>query len=300
MKRRLIVAVAWCALGACAAPEERDGGVVPPDGAQGLTSVEIVAEGVISTSESQTFPAEDPVTGDLWFSVIGDSFDAQTIMVAKRTDSGWSSPETAPFSGVWGDRAPRFSPDGSSLFVTSNRPRPGSSEAGDMNVWRLRRTETGWSAPELVASAVNSEASDIHPSITSSGVWVASNRSGGLGRSDLYRIGPSGEVEHFGSPLNDELSQPDLWVSPDETWMILAITDRPGGYGGDDLYVSRLENGAWSEPVNLGPEINTAAYEYGPWVTADGEHLLFTSHRDGPSHVYRAPIRLVKEAMKSP
>lgn len=86
-------------------------------------------------------------------------------------------------------------------------------------------------------------------------------------------------------------------MSPDETWMILAITDRPGGYGGDDLYVSRVVDGAWTTPVNLGPEINTPEYEYGPWVTADGKRLLFTSHRDGPSHIYSAPIRLVHEAM---
>lgn len=299
MKGRLIVAMGWCVLGACATPDEPDGGTASPDRSEGSARVEIVAEGVVSTSESQTFPAEDPVTGDLWFSVIGDSFDAQTIMVARRTPSGWGSPEIAPFSGDWGDRAPRFSPDGSSLFVTSNRPRHGASEAGDMNVWRLQRTETGWSAPELVDSAVNSESSDMHPSITSSGVWVASDRRGGLGRSDIYRIGPAGEIEHLGPPVNDELSQPDLWVSPDETWMILVITDRPGGYGGDDLYASRLEDGVWSEPVNLGPEINTADYEYGPWVTADGEHLLFTSHRDGPANVYRAPIRMVREAMQN-
>jgi Tol biopolymer transport system component len=262
------------------------------------SAVEIVGEGVISTEESQTFPSEDPITGDLWFSVIGRSFDAQTIMVARRTDSGWATPTAAPFSGEWGDRAPRFSPDGSSLYLTSNRPRPGSSEPGDTNVWRVQRTDRGWSAPEILESSINSGAADIHPSITASGIWVASNRDGGMGRSDLYRVGSSGEVVHHGPPLNDELSQPDLWVSPDETWMILAITDHPEGYGGDDLYVSRFADGAWSEPINLGPEINTAEYEYGPWVTADGQYLLFTSHRTGPSHVYRVPARLVHAAME--
>ena len=80
--------------------------------------------------------------------------------------------------------------------------------------------------------------------------------------------------------------------------VILAITDHPDGYGGDDLYVSRFVDGAWTAPVNLGPEINTPEYEYGPWVTSNGEFLLFTSHRDGPSNVYRAPMRLVHEAME--
>ena len=172
------------------------------------------------------------------------------------------------------------------------------SEAGDMNVWRLDRTESGWSEPELLRSPVNSEASDIHPGMTSSGIWVASNREGGMGRSDIYRIDSDGDLLHLGPSLNDELSQPDLWVSPDESWMILAITDHPDGYGGDDLYVSWLDEGEWTTPVNLGPDINTAEYEYGPWVAADGEHLFFTSHRNGPSHVYRVDTDVLHEIME--
>jgi len=121
---------------------------------------------------------------------------------------------------------------------------------------------------------------------------VASAREGGFGRSDLYRVGGDGSAEHLGAPLNDEHSQPDLWVSPDETWMILAITDHPDGFGGDDLYVSAKVDGAWTPPVNLGPDINSAEYEYGPWVA--GDWLLFTSHREGPAHVYRVPMSIVQ------
>jgi Tol biopolymer transport system component len=287
--RKLVAAlVAWGGLGACADSSRDAGDAV----------VEIVGEGVISTAENQTFPSEDPVTGDLWFSVYEDSFDRQTIMVSRRSESGWSTPQIASFSGVWGDRAPRFSPDGSSLFITSSRPRPGTGEAGDMNLWRLARTESGWGEPELLGPPVNSADSDIHPSITSGGIWLASNRDGGMGRSDLYRIDRDGGVEHLGPPLNDELSQPDLWVSPDESWMILAITDHPEGYGGDDLYVSWVDEGKWVAPVNLGPSINTERYEYGLWVSRDGEYLYFTSHRSGTSHVYRVAIGIVRAAME--
>jgi hypothetical protein len=282
------------AIVACGRPEAEREGSLPEAMAEGVA---IVAEGLTAPSVNQTFPAQDPVTGDFWFSVYEGSFDDQTIMVARRTPSGWASPENAPFSGEWGDRAPRFSPDGSELYITSNRPRPGASDGGDMNVWRVRRTESGWGEPELLQSGVNSEARDIHPSITSSAIWVASNREGGLGRSDLYRVGSDGGLEHLGPPLNDELSQPDLWVSPDESWMILAITDHPDGYGGDDLYISWLTEEKWAAPVNLGPDINTAEYEYGPWVTSDGEFLLFTSHRDGASRTYRVPLDIVREVM---
>lgn len=291
MKRFLLGLSA--ALFACGRPGDQTEDSVP----QPAEGVEIVAEGLTAASVNQTFPSQDPATGDLWFSVYEDSFDDQTIMIARRTPSGWAPAEPAPFSGKWGDRAPRFSPDGSELLITSNRPRPGASETGDTNVWRLRRIESGWSEPELLESGVNSEARDIHPSITSSAIWVASNREGGLGRSDLYRVDAAGGVEHLGLPLNDELSQPDLWVSPDESWMILAITDHPDGHGGDDLFVSWVANGEWVPPVNLGPDINTADYEYGPWVTSDGEYLLFTSHRNGPSRLYRVPLDVVRAAM---
>ena len=75
--------------------------------------------------------------------------------------------------------------------------------------------------------------------------------------------------------------------------MILVITDRPGGYGGDDLYLSRFNGESWSVPTNLGPKINSAEYEYGPTVSADGAYLYFTSHRGGSADVFRVPLSSV-------
>lgn len=253
-------------------------------GAQ-TVDVERVGAGVVSTDRNETFPAEDPVDGSLWFSTYDDSFDDQTVMVAHRTASGWSAPEIAPFSGTWGDRAPRFSLDGSALYFTSNRP--GAGAGGDMNIWRVRRSgDGGWTEPEP-ASSLNSEAADMHVSVTASAIWVASNRPSTAGRSDIYRIAEGSGPEHLPAPVNDARSQPDLWVSPDESWMVLAITDHPDGHGGDDLYVSRRTGTTWSAPHNLGPEINSSDYEYGPTVSADGRYLYFTSHRTGHADIYR-------------
>ncbi len=54
-------------------------------------------------------------------------------------------------------------------------------------------------------------------------------------------------------------------------------SDRPGGYGGFDLYVSEFKNGKWNEPKNLGPVINTSANELYPFVHATGR-LYFSSN----------------------
>lgn len=156
--------------------------------------------------------------------------------------------------------------------------------------WRVQRRAGAWGDPELVPGPLNSEANDIHSSATHRSVWVASRRAGSLGRSDIFRVGNDGTVEHLGPSINDELSQPDLWVSPDESWMILMVTDHPDGYGGDDLFVSRFEEGSWTAPENLGSEVNAEEYEYGPTVSPDGEYLYFNSWRRDSDDLYR--IRL--------
>ena len=259
--------------------------------------VEVVAPGVISTDQHQTFPAQDPTDGSLWFSVYEVGFDAQTIMVATRTESGFNTPVVAPFSGTYGDRAPRFSPDGQFLYFTSNRPRSASAASDDMNIWRVRRVNNTWSDPELLGEPLNSQSRDIHVAATNAALWVASDRPGGMGRSDIYRVplngGTLGEAAHLPAPINDENSQPDIWVSPDETWMILVITEHPNGLGGDDLFISRFEDGTWTAPHNLGAGINSDEYEYGPTMSQDGEYIHFTSHRSGSADVYRVPVSAV-------
>ena len=54
-------------------------------------------------------------------------------------------------------------------------------------------------------------------------------------------------------------------------------SDRPGGFGGMDIYVSRNENGTWQEPVNLGPTVNTSGNEIFPYASAAGS-LFFSSN----------------------
>jgi hypothetical protein len=65
-------------------------------------------------------------------------------------------------------------------------------------------------------------------------------------------------------------------MSPDESYLIFTSPSRLGG-GGYDLWICfRKMDGTWTEPVNMGPDINTANHEYGPRVTQDGQYLFFT------------------------
>ncbi len=67
-------------------------------------------------------------------------------------------------------------------------------------------------------------------------------------------------------------------------FMVFA-SDRPGGYGGYDLYYSRYENGEWTEPVNFGDKINSEFDEFRPLVVQvynfENDLLIFSSDRPG-------------------
>jgi len=113
-------------------------------------------------------------------------------------------------------------------------------------------------------------------------VFTGCNRQDGYGGCDLYisyhtRNGWS-EAINLGNKINSEGwdSQPSL--SPDKRSLYFA-SRRPGGYGGSDIYVSHLgTNGRWSDPENLGPEINTSGDEFSPFIHADNQTLYFTSN----------------------
>ncbi len=254
---------------------------------------ERVAPGVISLEgRHETFPAIDPVDGSLWFSVYDQSFDKQTVMRAGRSGASWSAAEKAGFSGEFGDRAPRFSPDGKRLYFTSNRPAPGA-KPGDLNIWVVDRQGSGWSAPALVPAPVSAaDSRDMHNVALSDGtIFLSSYRTGGAGRADIWRISPGGAAENLGAPINDAFGQTDLYVSPDGKWMILVVTEHAKGLGGDDLFISEFSKGAWSALRHLPAPINSAEYEYGPSLSPDGKWFYFTSHRSGGNaDVYRVPV----------
>jgi hypothetical protein len=73
-------------------------------------------------------------------------------------------------------------------------------------------------------------------------------------------------------------------------------SDRPGGYGGYDLYIAwKGEDGAWRKPVNLGSKINTKYAENRAYVSPDGKYLFFTSNRRGTMDAWWVDAKLLEK-----
>lgn len=87
------------------------------------------------------------------------------------------------------------------------------------------------------------------------------------------------------SPLHFDILQRvntgALCISPDGKTVWFTLCGANDGYGSCDLYVSQRHNDEWTRPENLGPIINTAAWETQPSISADGTTLYFVSNRVG-------------------
>ena len=79
--------------------------------------------------------------------------------------------------------------------------------------------------------------------------------------------------------INSRLNEGTCSISADGRQLIFTSCIGRRGYGSCDLFESRKIGGEWTTPVNLGPEINSAAWESQPSLSADGRMLFFVSDR---------------------
>lgn len=82
--------------------------------------------------------------------------------------------------------------------------------------------------------------------------------------------------QYFGFTINTTGYEGQPCISSDNKDLYF-VSNREGGYGGLDIWVSRFENNYWSKPMNLGPTINTDKNETSPFIHPDNETLYFAS-----------------------
>jgi ankyrin repeat protein/beta-lactamase regulating signal transducer with metallopeptidase domain len=142
-------------------------------------------------------------------------------------------------------------------------------------------------SPFNLGPTVNGPDYEWDPCISADGLslYFLSRRSGGLGGADIWVItreakdDPWGTPVNLRSPINSTAFEGAPCVSADGLQLYFT-SDRPGGCGGYDLWVSERPTveDAWRAPVNLGPPINSPLSENGPSISADGLSLYFSEH----------------------
>src|SRR5450432_633112 len=140
----------------------------------------LFAEGIITTKDDEFGGAFTPDGNTCYFSKSVLRFYLDIICFSEFKNGKWQTPEVAPFSGTYRDFDPVFSPDGTKMVFTSNRPVDGKLKS-DYDIWMLKKTASGWSEPIHLDTTINSQYDEHFASIASSGtIYFSSNRPGAL------------------------------------------------------------------------------------------------------------------------
>lgn len=188
------------------------------------------------------------------------------------------------------ESSPSFTPDGGEMyFMRANRAFT------EYSIMLSRCSATGWTRPEPAPFAKSLPVSDADPFVTRDGkrlYFVSSRQAPGKSGDDLdiwyverTAGGAWGEPVRLPAPVNSPHSEILPRLTGDGR--IFFGSNRPGGLGGNDVYVATpSRDGRWAVS-NLGPDVNNASNDFEADVTADGKWLVLVSDRDERSHLYR-------------
>lgn len=143
--------------------------------------------------------------------------------------------------------------------------------------------------PHQLSDTVNAYIMQYFPVLTADEQELIFTRRTGAGQDDdedlvVCKKGPDGKWTRPSSispNINSRLNEGTCTISADGRQLIFTSCIGRRGYGSCDLFESRKIGEEWTKPVNLGPEINSAAWESQPSLSADGRMLLFVSDRRG-------------------
>ena len=210
--------------------------------------------------------------------------------------SDWSAPVNlgAAINSASSDQGPAISKDGLTLYFHSNRP--GGLGGFDMYVAERPSVDDPWGAPINLGPTVNTIFDEGNPALSRDGhsLFFQSVRPGGLGGVDLWvsrrdhtqdnfnweaavNLGPGiNSTADDNAPSyfeNDELNVVQLYF----------VSTRPGGLGGQDIYLSNQALDGSFGPAALVTALSSPSTDSRPSIRHDGLEIIFQSNRPGSS-----------------
>jgi len=188
------------------------------------------------------------------------------------------------------EHSPIVAPDGKKLYF-SRQFHPenvgGVDDAEDIWVSELDEETGEWLPAKNVGAPLNTPGPNFISSISmvdGKETLILGNRYGKKGRMYTGVSKSTREGDTFSDPVGMDIDNEynyspnaDFFLAPGGEAMILSA-ERDDTYGARDLYVCfKKENGSWSEPMNLGADINTTGEDESPFMAEDGKTLYFSS-----------------------
>ena len=229
----------------------------------------IFAQGIISTQDNQEMGILFSTDlKEIFFGRKGKymdrKFEYDSIIYLKYENGSWNHPKAI----LPGGSGLSFSPDGNRLYRSDSY---------------IERTDFGWSGEIKQLGPPLSEYGIVRSSVSSKGTIFFENRVRGP-----WGIIPENPVKgrhgiYYSRLKNGEYSEPEFLiegnhpcVALDESYVIFDTDERNDGFGGDDLYILfQKKDGSWSEPINLGENINSYYSDFYASISPDGKYLFY-------------------------
>jgi Tol biopolymer transport system component len=223
--------------------------------------------------------------------VVTLSFIGSTAVAAHHSEWSEATNLGATVNSSFDDSGPGLSKDGLSLYFTSTRPGFGGED-----IWVSQRASERdpWGTPANLGPTINTAGFERAPAFSRDGHWMffGSSRPGGVaGSFDIWASWREFVHDDFGwqAPVNVGPgintaftdNAPAFLEIEDGSQFIYFTSNRPGGPGDFDLYMStRFADGTWG-PADPIVELNTSANEARPAIRRDGLEIFFQSNRPG-------------------
>lgn len=181
---------------------------------------------------------------------------------------------------------PVLTADGQTLIFTKRYEKPLPNPHFEEDFFISVKDSLGaWTKAVPMPEPLNSNQNEGAQSISPDGKYLffaACNREDGYGSCDIFASRKKGEVWekpfNIGMPINTRVWESQPCIASDGRTLYFC-SNRENGLGLTDIWVSRLQdNGIWTHPVNLGPNINTKGSESSPFIHPDGQTLYFSSN----------------------
>ncbi|MFH2095746.1 MAG: hypothetical protein ABIJ16_08580 [Bacteroidota bacterium] len=207
----------------------------------------------------------------------------EDIYVSEKKQNGWSVPKNIgpPVNSETHDACVALSSDGFRMLIYRT-----SEDLTGGDIYETVQTGGKWSEPVRLTSEVNSdewlETSACYTPDENT-IYFSSNRPGGLGGKDLYRItrmpdGAWSKAKNLGSVINTQYDDDAPFIHPDGQTMYFSSRGH-NSMGGYDIFKCTMMDNGWSAPENMGYPVNTVGDDIYFVMSADGKHGYFSSDR---------------------
>lgn len=256
----------------------------------------------INSSADEWDPCPTPDGKYIYFSTRGrpDSYGNSDVYFSKHENGTWQKAQNVgpKINANRDETIDNIDPDGNGIWLS------GTFEGtfGQFDIYYIKRSEDGWGPLEHLPYPINTQYVDEGACLSADGkvLIFTSDRPGGVGDyhpyGSLYHGSIMGNMDlyvsfktdtgwsqpiNLGTTINTPYAERSPYLHPDGKTLYFSSDGHPG-LGRLDVFKSvRLKEDSWtewSEPVNLGKEINTILDDWGYKISLRGDSAFFASH----------------------